>query len=388
MMLVMESTTPGYSRRSLVLIVSILLWTTAAATEGRRRTTVRWFGATSPTTRTRTTAALVAARHDRTAIIIAAVDHPLQLHLHRKRDNPVFRPTRRLLFSTATNQASKSASSLLKLRGGGSLAEEDDDEEEEEEEIEEDEDEDFFDALDEEGFLSVDDHDDASAFTGEDDMGKRLAKAWAKTPPVTKAAVCGMAMYQNEFPTFMSWDTKRMLTRMELWRPFTSFLNFGPLGISYLLSMQFVWSYMSTLERMNHNKPYDFWIMILFGMASMIIGYPVLKLSPRLLGHNLSTYMVYIWSRNHEGVEVSFFDILTFKAELLPWVFLAQTYLLEGEPPVLDLLGIVFGHVYYHLKRTGMLQAPRSLVRWYEKSAGAAALRELYKPIAADFDPV
>jgi hypothetical protein len=55
------------------------------------------------------------------------------------------------------------------------------------------------------------------------------------------------------------------------------------------MTAQFVWVYMSTLERLNHNKPYDFWIMILIGQLCMVIGYPVMKLSPKFLGHNLST---------------------------------------------------------------------------------------------------
>jgi Derlin-2/3 len=183
-------------------------------------------------------------------------------------------------------------------------------------------------------------------------------------------------------------DWKKVLTRLQIWRPFTSFLNFGPMGLGYLMTAQFVWVYMSTLERLNHNRPYDFWIMILFGQLSMVIGYPVLKLSPRFLGHNLSTFFVYIWSRYHEGIEVNMFELFNTRAELLPWFFLAQTFLLEGEPPFLDFLGIVFGHIYHHCKTVGILRAPDSLTKWYEESEGAARIRELYKPISSDFDVV
>lgn len=274
------------------------------------------------------------------------------------------------------------------LRGGSSADDMDYDFEDEDEDFEDDdEDADLFDDLDDD---SMD-----SAFA-DGSMSDRLSKTWGKTPPVTKAyltasfavAAFGMLFNKNQFPDIMLWDTKKVLTRLQLWRPFTSFLNFGPLGLSYVLTVQFVWVYMSTLERLNHNRPYDFWIMILFGMTSMVIGYPILKLSPRFLGHNLSTFMVYIWSRYHEGVEVNMFEMLTVKAELLPWVFLAQTYLLEGEPPILDLLGIVFGHIYHHCKTVGILRAPDSFIAWYEKSDAAAGIRELYKPISSDFDAV
>lgn len=293
------------------------------------------------------------------------------------------------LLQSPTGQQIVKVSSIL--RGGASV----DDVEEEFEE--EDEDEDFDEDEDDDAALLDDLDDDSldSAFADGSAMD-RLSKMWAKTPPVTKAyltasftvAAFGMLFNKNQFPDIMLWDTKKVLTRLQLWRPFTSFLNFGPLGLSYVLTVQFVWVYMSTLERLNHNRPYDFWIMLLFGMTSMVIGYPILKLSPRFLGHNLSTFLVYIWSRYHEGVEVNMFDMLTVKAELLPWLFLAQTYLLEGEPPILDFLGIIFGHIYHHCKTIGILQAPDSLTAWYEKSDAASSLRELYKPISSDFDAV
>lgn len=222
----------------------------------------------------------------------------------------------------------------------------------------------------------------------------RLRAAWKGTPPLTKgylsasavATVYGYVFAKNEFPKILLLDWSKVLTRLQIWRPFTSFLNFGPLGLGYLMTAQFVWVYMSTLERLNHNRPYDFWIMILFGQLSMVIGYPVLKLRTSFLGHNLSTFLVYIWSRYHEGIEVNMFELFNTRAELLPWMFLAQTFLLEGEPPILDFLGIVFGHLYHHCKTIGLLRAPESLTKWYEESESASQIRELYKPISSDFD--
>jgi Derlin-2/3 len=128
----------------------------------------------------------------------------------------------------------------------------------------------------------------------------------------------------------------------------------------------------------------------LFGQLSMVVGYPLLRLSPLYLGHNLSTYFVYIWSRYHEGVQVSMFDLFTTRAEMLPWFFLAQTFLLEGAPPILDLLGIVFGHCYHYLKRTGALTAPDALVEWYESSPSKLAMRirNWYRPISSDFEMI
>ena len=56
----------------------------------------------------------------------------------------------------------------------------------------------------------------------------------------------------------------------------------------------------------------------------MVAGYSMMGLSPRFLGHNLSTFLVYVWSRYHEGLEVNMFELFNTRAELLPWFFLAQ----------------------------------------------------------------
>lgn len=220
--------------------------------------------------------------------------------------------------------------------------------------------------------------------------------AWKKTPPFTKsylaasfaATAFGYAFNKNEFPSFLMLKWKP-IAQGQVWRIATAFLNFGPLGLGYLMTAHFVWTYMSTLERLNHANPYDFWIMMFFGQLCMVIGYPIMKLETKFLGHNLSTFLVYIWSRYHEGVQVSMFDLFEARAEMLPWIFLMQTFLLEGEPPVLDFLGIVFGHVYHHCKTIGLLRAPPAVIAWYKgDSQVAKQLRSQYKEISSEFEMV
>ena len=186
----------------------------------------------------------------------------------------------------------------------------------------------------------------ANGDEGEDDFAEdntldRMIQEFRKTPPLTKfylqasffATLYGYLVNNNEFPTILSLEWKSVLTRAQIWRPFTAFLNFGPFGLGYLLTVNFVWTYMSTLERLHHHKPYDFWIMIGFGMLTMGVGSPAMKMNPRFLGHNLSTFLVYIWSRYHEGLEVNLFELFNTRAEMLPWFFLAQV----SRCPAIDL---------------------------------------------------
>jgi len=239
------------------------------------------------------------------------------------------------------------------------------------------------------------DFDAAEDDFGDDNTLTQIIDAYHKTPPLTKAyltasfgaALLGYVSNKNDFPSILQLDWKPILTKLQIWRPLTAFLNFGPLGLGYLMTAQFVWTYMSTLERLNHSNPYDFWLMMLFGSVMMVGGYTMLGLSPRFLGHNLSTFLVYVWSRYHEGLEVNMFELFNTRAELLPWFFLGQTFLLEGEVPILDFLGIVFGHIYHHYKTTNVLRTPRFVIQWYNgDNKYAQILREKYKTISSDFE--
>ena len=173
---------------------------------------------------------------------------------------------------------------------------------------------------------------DADDFS-ESNIAGRALEIWKTTPPFTKAylsasmvatAIGYFTSKDKEFPKLFLLEWEPILLKLQLWRPFTAFLNFGPFGLGYIMTWHFVWTYMSTLERLHHDKPYDFWVMILFGCVTMVAGYSILGISPRFLGHNLSTFLVYIWSRYHEGMEVNIMELFNARAEMLPWFFLAQ----------------------------------------------------------------
>ncbi len=235
----------------------------------------------------------------------------------------------------------------------------------------------------------------------EDDFSEQSSlslayQAFQKSPPLTKiyltssflCSAVGYLQNNNDYPSYFLLEWKSIM-KGQIWRPITAFFNFGPLGLGWLMTAHFVWTYMSTLERLNHSKPYEFWYMIFFGCTSMVFGYTFLSISPRFLGHNLSTFLVYVWSRYHEGLEVNMFEMFQTRAEMLPWFFLAQTFLLEGEFPILDLLGIAFGHVYHYLASVGGIgRCPAFVKNWYEKGDDGFvhAVRAEYKKISNDFE--
>lgn len=217
-----------------------------------------------------------------------------------------------------------------------------------------------------------------------------LTDLWSKTPPITQIYMGSSILVtlwsyffnKNQWPQILNFDWRSILTGLQFWRLFTPFLFFGPFGLNFILTIQFVWIYMAQLEKLQYNNPEEFCVLLIFGAATLIGGYSFLGLSTKFLGHNLSTYLVYIWARIFEGTDVNVMDLFVLKAELLPWFFCAQTFVLEGEIPFADLLGIVVGHLYHYLTQQKILKAPQSLRDLFS----SPALKEKYAKFKGDFE--
>lgn len=200
-----------------------------------------------------------------------------------------------------------------------------------------------------------------------------ITDMWVKTPPITQVYIGSSLMFttlafilnKNIWPDFLHLDWTKVLTRFQFWRPFTAFLFYGPLGLNYVLTIQFVWTYMAQLEKLSYKMPADFFIQMIFGSTTLLVLYMIFGISTKYLGHNLSTFLVYIWARVFEGSEVNVMDLFNLKAEVLPWFFCLQTFILEGEFPFADILGIVVGHLYHYLSKRKLLEAPASIKTFF-----------------------
>ncbi|GMH73662.1 hypothetical protein TrVE_jg7455 [Triparma verrucosa] len=220
----------------------------------------------------------------------------------------------------------------------------------------------------------------------------RLLHHYHTTPPLTKLyltssfiiSTLSFLLNQNRFPSILTLHYPSLLTG-QLWRPVTQFMNLGPLSLSYFLTLQFLWTYMSSIEKLLHTTPTTFINLLVMIPTLMVVSYGVLGLNVDLLGHNFSTFLVYLWSRLHEGMEVNLMELFTLRAEVLPWFFLGQTFLLEGQLPTLDFLGIVFGHIFYHRYMDGGVKG-EWLDKWYYNSGGFWKwLREEYEKVGEEF---
>ena len=80
-------------------------------------------------------------------------------------------------------------------------------------------------------------------------------------------AVCCAFLNQNQWPSFLLLDWRPTLLKLQLWRLVTPFLFLGPLGVNFVLTTHFSWTYMSQLEKLHYREPHTFVMLLVFGMS-------------------------------------------------------------------------------------------------------------------------
>lgn len=163
------------------------------------------------------------------------------------------------------------------------------------------------------------------------------------TSSVLITAACSLELL-SPFTLYFNW--KLVFLKGQVWRLFTNFCFFGPIGLDFTFHMFFLVRYCRLLEEGSfRGRTADFLMMLLFGGAIMCLVAPHINIPP-FLGSPLAFMMVYVWGRRNEHVRMSFLGLFHFRAPFLPWTLLGFSVLL-GNSPVIDLMGIVVGHLYF-----------------------------------------
>jgi hypothetical protein len=68
----------------------------------------------------------------------------------------------------------------------------------------------------------------------------------------------------------------------------------------------------------------------------------------RILGPSLVMMIIYLWSRKNPNVTMSFMFGLRFLSFYFPWVLIGFNVLMGGLP-LLEIFGVIVGHIYYFL---------------------------------------
>lgn len=177
---------------------------------------------------------------------------------------------------------------------------------------------------------------------------------WYKSLPIVTRSYVTLAFLTTAgcsleiITPFNVYFNSKLIMAGEVWRLLTNFFYFGNLGVDFVFHMFFLLKYCKSLEEGSfRGRSADFLWMLLLGGTLMTAVAPVVNI--QFLGSSLTFMMVYVWGRRHQYVNLSFLGVFNFTAPYLPWVLLAVSLVL-GQSPVVDLLGMAAGHVYYFLE--------------------------------------
>lgn len=151
-------------------------------------------------------------------------------------------------------------------------------------------------------------------------------------------------------PSYLILTYESVFHKFQIWRLATS-VFFYPInsstGIHFLFNCYFLYNYSLQLENNVYlGRPADYAFLLLFNWVCTIIAAFMFKIY-YLMDCAVMT-VLYIWCQLNKEVVVNFWFGTSFKAMYLPWVLFAFNLIIRGGG-MLDLVGIVIGHLFFFL---------------------------------------
>ncbi|KAI4749509.1 putative membrane protein [Aureobasidium sp. EXF-12298] len=186
---------------------------------------------------------------------------------------------------------------------------------------------------------------------GGGDLGALPLEQWFFEMPVctrwwtTATVVTGLLVQCHILTPFqLFYSFRAVFVRSQYWRLLTTFIYFGPLSLNLLFHIFFIQRYARMLEESAVSQAHFTW-MLCYAITTLLCLAPLVSVV--FLGSILSSTLVYIWSRKHPDVQLSFLGLFVFRAPWLPWVMIGLSVVMHGNWPKDELCGIAVGHVYY-----------------------------------------
>ncbi|KAK7505872.1 hypothetical protein BaRGS_00003143 [Batillaria attramentaria] len=183
-------------------------------------------------------------------------------------------------------------------------------------------------------------------------------------------------------PMWLILTLEHFIYKFQIWRPVTAALFYpisGPRGFHYLMNLYFLYSYSTRLETgVFDGRPADYLFMLLFNWICLVIVGLVADLM--ILMDPLVLSVLYVWCQLNKDMIVQFWFGTRFKAMYLPWVLFAFN-LIIGSGGMMELFGIVVGHLYFFLMfkypqdfgGARLLSVPSILYKYFPNRQGGVA---------------
>jgi len=204
---------------------------------------------------------------------------------------------------------------------------------------------------------------------------------WRGVPIVTKyllVASFGLTLSAHfgiVSPMTLIFLLPNIYQHFEIWRLVTPFFYLGRLSFNFLIDLLFLYRYSESLETtVFAGRIADYvYMLVVCGIALLLVG---AVFGYYVFAQALIMVITYVWSRKNADTVVSFMFGLRFKAAYLPWVLIIFTTLMGGNP-IMQIIGVLVGHVYFYLTDiyplTGgrrLLATPQFFLNWFPREYG------------------
>ncbi|KAF6002196.1 hypothetical protein F1559_002280 [Cyanidiococcus yangmingshanensis] len=172
----------------------------------------------------------------------------------------------------------------------------------------------------------------------------RVTRFWLSATSLLTVA-CGLGIVPAR-AVILDWE--RVVRMAELWRPLTSSLLLGPLGIGFLFDLVFLYRFSRALETdvfLGSAAEYT-WMLVVVDLFLLIVSAVVTPIPT--LGRPLMMAIMHVWSRNFPRERVHVF-IFAVPAAYLSFALILINTLLMGGLDISGVLGVVCGHLFYFL---------------------------------------
>eukprot|EP00992_Anisonema_acinus_P003779 TRINITY_DN1407_c0_g1_i1.p1 TRINITY_DN1407_c0_g1~~TRINITY_DN1407_c0_g1_i1.p1 ORF type:complete len:249 (+),score=77.30 TRINITY_DN1407_c0_g1_i1:55-801(+) len=207
----------------------------------------------------------------------------------------------------------------------------------------------------------------------------------------TLTATLGMIPLQ-----YLVLDLDMVVRKFQVWRLVTSLIFFGPVAgpgaFPVLIMIYLLLTYSKRLEEFSFKgKMADYvWCLFIVSLPLIIIG--GWWLEAMLVSQGLVLAIVWIWARRNSEQALSIMGFFEVKAQVFPWVLTAIHWIF-GQGFVMDLVGIVAGHVYIygmdylpHTHGVELLKTPAFLKRLLPDQRLAGGINA-YVPLSRQAPP-
>lgn len=204
-----------------------------------------------------------------------------------------------------------------------------------------------------------------------------MLEVYLDIPVVTRTlvtAMVGVVVLQragmlSPFDMYLNW---RLVQHGQLWRLVSSFFFLGVQPVPLLLHLFFTYRYSRMLEEgVFRGQWRGYAVMALFGglvllglQWALTTAFPPLLPRMLFLGPSYSIFILYVWAKFHADVRMNLFGLLPFSAPWFPYVIMAFGVVFGSlDSVVVDLCGIVAGHLYYFVAVVYPLSSGRNPLR-------------------------